>query len=74
MKLQKKELLIFIETISISISRKRQKNNRRKRILENLENKNETGLHQLRRNIYKGIEEITNLENLKLKLEENFNV
>lgn len=68
----KNEQLMIIQALGTCIARKKQKSNRRKRILEESESKEETGLHQLRRNVYKGIEEIQEFENLKQKLENEF--
>lgn len=66
----KNEQLMIIQTLRTCIARKRQKSNRRQRILQDAEG--ETGLHQLRRNVYKGFEEIAELELLKEKLEAEF--
>jgi hypothetical protein len=68
----KNEQLMIIQALSTCIARKKQKYNRRKRILEDSENKGEIGLHQLRRNVFKGIEEIKEFETLKSKLENEF--
>ncbi len=71
--INQKELLMCIQSVSILIARKKQKSNRRQRILKDAEQKCETGLHQLRRNVFKGIEEIKEFEILKEKLENDFN-
>lgn len=68
----KNEQLMIIQALGTCIARKRQKSNRRLRILQDAEAKQETGLHQLRRNVYKGFEEIADLELLKEKLENEF--
>lgn len=68
----KNEQLLIIQALGTCIARKRQKSNRRQRILQDAEAKGETGLHQLRRNVYKGFEEIAELELLKEKLENEF--
>lgn len=68
----KNEQLMIIQAIGTCICRKRQKNNRRQRILREAEENNETDLHQLRRNVYKGFEEIADFELLKEKLENEF--
>ncbi len=68
----KNEQLIIIQALGTCICRKRQKNNRRQRILKDAEEKGKTGLHQLRRNIHKGIEEIKEFELLKERLENEF--
>ena len=63
---------MIICALSTSIARKKQKNNRRMRILKQAEENKETGLHQLRRTIYKVEEEILHFENLKQRLENEF--
>lgn len=63
---------MIIQALGTCVARKRQKNNRRQRILREAEENKETGLHQLRRNVYKGFEEIADLELLKEKLEQEF--
>ena len=68
----KNEQLMIIQALGTCIARKKQKANRRQRILKDAEEKGETGLHQLRRNVFKGLEEINEFENLKLKLENEF--
>ena len=68
----KNEQLMIIQALGTCICRKRQKNKRRMRILKEAEENNETGLHQLRRNVYKGIEEIREFELLKERLENEF--
>lgn len=68
----KTEQLMIIQALGTCICRKRQKNNRRMRILKEAEENNETGLHQLRRNIYRVAEEISHFETLKERLENEF--
>ena len=68
----KDEQLMIIQALGTCIARKNQKSNRRQRILKDAEEKGETGLHQLRRNVYKGIEEIAEFETLKQRLENEF--
>jgi len=68
----KTEQLMIIQALGICIARKNQKSNRRQRLLANAEDEGQTGLHQLRRNVYKGLEEIQQFEILKLKLENEF--
>lgn len=68
----KNEKLMIIQALGTCIARKNQKNKRRQRILKEAEENNETGLHQLRRNVYKGIEEIKEFELLKERLENEF--
>ena len=65
----KNEQLMIIQALGTCIARKNQKSNRRQRLLANAETEGQTGLHQLRRNVYKGIEEIKEFELLKEKLE-----
>lgn len=69
----KDEQLMIIQALGVCISRKIQKSNRRKRILQDAEEKKEAGLHQLRRSVYKGLEEIKAFEVLKDKIEKEFN-
>jgi len=69
----KNEQLLIIQALTTCIARRSQKHNRRKRILKDLEEKKEPGLHQLRRNIYKGIEKIKEFELLREKLINQFN-
>ena len=54
----KNEQLMIIQALGTCIARKIQKSNRRERILKIAEEKGETCLHQLRRNLHKGLEEI----------------
>lgn len=68
----KNEQLMIIQALSTCIARKSQKANRRQRILKQAETDGETGLHQLRRNVYKGFEEIKEYQSLKEKLENEF--
>ena len=68
----KNEQLMIIQALGTCIARKGQKSNRRQRILKDAEEKGETGLHQLRRNVYKGIEEIAEFQVLKERLENEF--
>ena len=68
----KTEQLMIIQALGTAIARKNQKNNRRKRKLQEAEANNETGLHQLRRNIYRVDEEISHFETLKQRLENEF--
>ena len=68
----KTEQLMIIQALGTCIARKNQKSNRRQRILEKAMNDGEIGLHQLRRNIHKGIEEIKEFELLKERLENEF--
>ena len=68
----KNEQLMIIQALGTCICRKRQKNNRRMRKLQEAEENKETGLHQLRRAIYKVFEEIADLELLKERLENEF--
>lgn len=68
----KSEQLMIIQALSTCIARKNQKSNRRQRILKQAELNGETGLHQLRRNVYKGIEEIKEFQSLKERLENEF--
>lgn len=63
------EQLMIIQALGTCIARKKQKSNRRQRKLQKAQENNEPGLHQLRRNVYKGIEEIKEFELLKEKLE-----
>jgi hypothetical protein len=72
MKINKNELLMCIQSVSVLIARKKQKSNRRQRILKRAETDGETGLHQLRRSVYKGIIEIKEFEIFKEKLENEF--
>jgi hypothetical protein len=69
---KKKEQLMIIQALGTCIARKNQKSNRRQRLLANAEAEGQTGLHQLRRNVYKGIEEIKEFETLKERLENEF--
>lgn len=66
------EQLMLIQALGTCIARKKQKTTRRQRILKTAEEKGEPGLHQLRRNLYKGIEEIKEFETLKERLENEF--
>ena len=68
----KNEQLMIIQALGTCIARKNQKSNRRQRILKDAVEKGETGLHQLRRNVYKGLEEIKEFETLKERLENEF--
>ena len=68
----KNEQLMIIQALGTCIARKNQKSNRRQRLLSNAEAEGQTGLHQLRRNVYKGIEEIKEFETLKERLENEF--
>ena len=68
----KNEQLMIIQALGTCIARKNQKSNRRQRILKDAEEKGEIGLHQLRRNVYKGFEEIKEFETLKERLENEF--
>lgn len=70
--MDKNEQLMIIQALGTCIARKKQKANRRQRILKQAETDGETGLHQLRRNVYKGFEEIKEFEKLKEKLEDEF--
>lgn len=70
--MEKDELIMIIQAISTCIARKKQKANRRQRILEDLQAKNQTGLHQLKRTMHKGLREIEDFEKLKTKLETDF--
>jgi hypothetical protein len=68
----KNEELMIIQALRTCIARKKQKSNRIQRILKEAEEKCETGLHQLRRNVYKEIQQISEFETLKQKLENEF--
>jgi len=68
----KKEQLMIIEALGTCIARRKQKSNRRQRMLAQFEAEGVTGLHQLRRNIYRGLENIREFEIIKLKLENEF--
>ena len=68
----KTEQLMIIEALGTLIARRKQKNNRRERKLQQLEVEGVTGLHQLRRNIYRVAEEILHFELLKERLEGEF--
>ena len=70
--MNKDEQLMIIQALGTCIARKRQKTNRRERILKQAETDGKTGLHQLRRNVYKGFAEIKEFEKLKEKLEDDF--
>lgn len=70
--MDKNEQLMILQSLGICIARKKQKSNRRQRILKDAESKEETGLHQLRRNVFKGIEEIKEFELLRDKLQNSF--
>lgn len=70
--MNKDEQLMIIQALGTCIARKNQKANRRQRILKQAETDGETGLHKLRRNVYKGFEEIKEFEKLKEKLEFEF--
>lgn len=70
--MNKDEQLMIIQALGICIARKNQKANRRQRILKDAEEKGETGLHKLRRNVYKGFEEIKEFQSLKEKIENEF--
>lgn len=70
--MKKTEQLMIIKALGTYICRKKQKNNRRMRILKQAEINKETGLHQLRRTIYKVEEDIKELETLKERLENEF--
>ena len=66
------EQLMIIQALGTCIARKNQKANRRQRILKQAEADGVVGLHQLRRNVFKGFEEIKEFEKLKLKIENEF--
>ena len=68
----KDELMLLIQAVSVCIARKRQKANRRQRILEDLQTAGTTGLHQFKRTIHKGLREIQEFKMLKQKLEKDF--
>ena len=68
----KNEQLMIIQALGTCIARKKQKSNRLQRILANAEDEWQTGLHKIRRNVYKGLEEIKEFEILKLKLENEY--
>lgn len=68
----KDEQLLIIQALGTCIARRRQKANRRQRILQQAEEKGETGLHQLRRNVYRGFAQIEEFEALKERLENEF--
>ena len=68
----KNEQLMIIQALGTCIARKIQKSNRRERILKIAEEKGETCLHQLRRNLHKGLEEIKEFQKLKEKLEKKY--
>ena len=68
----KNEQLMIIQALGTCIARKKQKVNRRLRILKYAQDKEESGLHQLRRNIFKSKEEIREFETLKERLENEF--
>ena len=70
--MKKDEQLMIIQALGTCIARKNQKANRRQRILKKAEADGETCLHQLRRNVYKGFEEIKEFETLKQRLENEF--
>ena len=70
--MNKNEQLMIIQALRTCIARKNQKANRRQRILQQAEEKGETGLHQLRRNVYRGFAQIEEFEALKERLENEF--
>lgn len=69
---KKTEQLMIIQALGTCIARKGQKSNRRQRLLATAEAEGQTGLHQLRRNVYKGIKEIKEFQSLKERLENEF--
>jgi hypothetical protein len=69
---KKEEQLLIIQAVQTCIARKRQKLNRRKRIIAKLIEEQKTGLHQFRRTIHKNEVEIQQLEEIKTKLEIEF--
>ena len=71
--MENKELLMCLQSISVFIARKKQKINHRKRKLEQLQSDDEKGLHRLKRSIYGNIKEVENFEQLKQKLQIEFN-
>jgi hypothetical protein len=68
----KDQQLMIIEALATCIARKNQKLNRKKRILKDSEEKGETRLHQFRRNVYRSMEDIKKFQELKQKLESEF--
>ena len=62
------EKQMIIHALTVCIQRQSQKNNRKQRMLIEAESKNETGLHNLRRNVFRNKRMIDKYEKLKDKL------